>query len=739
MARQHRTSSIDRRHLLLGAGALATVPLLSGAPTSAQLAPPAIPPAPRDGTVDVLHGVSIPDPFRPLEDAARADVQAWISAMDTAAKTVLKDRPLHGRVMSFLNASGKYQRPFAPRRVGSRLFSLAFDGASEQARLDVTDAPSTTPPAKGAVEPAPRVLLDPGKFSDDGTSALANYFPDRFGNKIAYLITDAGGDASTLRIRDVRTGMDLNDKLEGCRFSSVAWLPDGNSFYYTRGALPTENPTWDRTGHLIFHHQLGYPQAADRMMFNFASRKNVFMWLRPSYSTNQLFIEANVGTSRKNGLWVAPIDNAGLAIRLVQMGRNEFWMVRNVGARIYAITDMDAPKRRLVSMTLGNPGTDGWKTIVPESDGVIDGAAMAGNRLLVRHFKDLAHKLTIYDLEGVKQHDVALGERSQLTFSSGERDVTQIHVSVSTPLQPGRVDKLNLLTGQTELHLASKAKHDLADMTVRTVFATSKDGTKIPVTLLHRPDLKLDGENRTLLYGYGGFGITERPGYRTLAAAWVRLGGVYAVAHIRGGGELGNTWHDGGSLANQQNGFDDFASVAEWLVAEKITTPKRLGIQGASNGGRLVLSSFVQRPELFGAVVCGVPVADMVRFDKHTWGISWKQEYGDVDKPEDFKLLYKLSPVHNIRAKLPNGAAYPPLLILTAENDQRVVPAHAYKFAAALKDAVPTAEVYVRTRRRGGHGNHNAYSLGQEYTADVVTFLTEKLGGPVLDLPKIDA
>jgi prolyl oligopeptidase len=471
-------------------------------------------------------------------------------------------------------------------------------------------------------------------------------------------------------------------------------------------------------------------------MFNFPQRKNVGMWLRPSYTTNQLFISARTGTDRKSGLWIAPMENAGLAIRLLGMGRAGLWVFRNAGAAIYAVTDLDAPKGRIIRMTLGNPAPDAWKTILPEGDGVIDHAIMASNRLLVRHFKNLGHTLTIYDAEGVKQHDVPLGERTMANFSSNaERDATQVHLSIGTRQQTGRVETLNLLTGKTELHLASKAKHDLADITVRTAFATAKDGAQIPVTLMHRPELKLDGENRTLLYGYGSYGITQWPGYSSLAAAWIRTGGVYAVAHIRGGGELGNAWHDAGRLGNKQTAYNDFASVAEWLVAEKITTAKRLGIYGASSGGRLVLGSFVQRAELFGAVVSGVPVADMLRFDKHTWGIAWKAEYGDVDKAEEFKWLFGHSPLHNIKP----GKAYPPLMILTADNDQRVVPAHSYKFAAALKDVVPGAEVYVRTRKKAGHGGYNAYSLSLEYVADIVTFLTAKLGGPVLDLPKIDA
>jgi prolyl oligopeptidase len=713
---------LDRRRLLLGGAA---VGLAARAGFAQVAAPDAIPPAPRDGSADTLHGVTVPDPFRPFEDPSRADVKAWIEAMDAQAKAALNGDPLHGKVMAFLSASGKYQRPFPSRRVGAREFNFAFDGSTEQPRLEVTDGPAAPS----------RVLLDPGKFAEDGTTALWGYFPDRFANKIAYLMTEAGGDATTLHIRDVRTGVDLNDKIDGCRFSSVVWLPDGQSFYYTRPPGASENAEWDRASHCIFHHQLGYPQSADRMIWRFPNRRNVHISLRSSYTTNQLFITAGIGTDRKNGMWIAPIDNAALAIRVVPMGRHSFFMIRNVQAQIYATTDLDAPKGRIVRMSLGGPNPEAWKTIVPEGDGVIDNAIISGGRLLVRRFKDLGHTVAIYDLEGSKLHDITFGERVSVAFQSGERDVTTVNASVSSRQQPGRVEKINLLTGKTELVSPSKAKHDLSDITVRTVFATSKDGTKIPVTLMHRPDMVADGENRTLLYGYGSYGITQQATYSPTAAAWVRLGGVYAVAHIRGGGENGNAWHEAARLGRKQTSYDDFAAAAEWLAAEKITRASRLGIHGGSSGGRLVLGCMVQRPTLYGAVVASVPVADMLRFDKHTWGVSWKVEYGDVDKAEEFKWLHAHSPLHNIKA----GVAYPPLLLLTADNDQRVVPAHTYKFAAALKEASPKTDVLVRTRRKAGHGQHNAYTRAQENSADVVTFMTGKLGGPVLDLPKIDA
>ena len=668
-----------RRQVLAGLGAVTIAPGLIGRTASAPMpiAGDAMPPAPRDATIDVLHGVSVPDPFRPFEDPSSLDCRAWIDAMDGAAKAALNDNPMHEQVGAFLRAVGKYSRPFTPHQLGGKYFSMAFDGTSEQARLEVREKLSDVP----------RALIDPLHLAADGTWSLWDYFPDRFANKVAYLIADA----TVLRIRDVRSGLDLNDRLEGCRFTSVAWLANGNSFYYSRPPLETEAADWDRKGHCIFHHQLGYPQVADRMVFRFPNRRNVHQWIRPSYATNQLLIHAHVGTDERNGLWIAPLENASLAIRVVPIGRYSFWVIRNLGPALYAITDLDAPKRRIVRATLGAPSPDSWKTIVPEGKGVIDGARLVRDKLVVRRLIDLGHTLSFYDLEGTKHADIPVAPRTAIFLGQVQRAATEMYISTSTHQRPG---------------------------------------TKIPVTLMHRKGLTMTGEHRTLLYGHGGFGISLWPVFSALPAAWIRLGGVYAVAHIRGGGEAGQSWHEQARGKNRQVAFDDFHAAAQLLIESQITRPDRLGIHGASNGGLLVL----QKPQLYGAVVAGVPVADMLRFPMHTFGLSWKPEYGDPDRPADFAWLKAYSPLHIVRP----GVGYPPLLILTADNDQRVVPAHAYKLAATLREISPESEVIVRTRRGAGHGAGNAYSESLEFQTDVVAFLAARLGGPIEELPRID-
>jgi prolyl oligopeptidase len=711
-------------------GLLGSAAAMAGAPAFAQPAPSQLggtdlgtSVAPSDSTVEILHGIRVEDPFRPLEDPSRADVQAWIAAEDRRARALLEGNPLHARVTAFLRASSGYPQMGGLRRVGRSFVSWAFDGTKEQRWLEI----------RNAVADPGRILIDPNTMGPGGSVSLWSFYPDRLATKIAYVTAENGGDAQVLRIRDMRTGLDLLDRLEGCRWTSVAWLPDGNSFYYVRPPLPSEPEDWDRSSHHLFYHQLGYPQAADRMVWRFPRRTNVFMTLRRSYATNQLMVSAGTGTDEKRGYWVGPLANASLLTMLVPIGLSSFWAFRNNLAAHYAVTEHNAPRGRIVRIIQGEPRPGGWQTIVPESEGVIDGATIKANRLIVRRFKDLGHQLAIYDLEGRKQADVEIAGTPRITFERGDGEDNELYVDVDDRLHPARIERLDVSTGRLETFHASKAPHNLADMQLRQVRAKSKDGTEVPITLVHRPDVTPDGSNRTLLYGYGGYGISQWPFYSSFAAAWLRLGGVYAVAVIRGGGEFGSAWHEGGRLAKQQNSLDDFAAAAEWLIANGITRRERLGIFGASNGGRLVLATMLQRPELFGAVVSGVPVADMVRFHKFTFGVAWKPEYGDPDKPDAFNWLMAYSPLHNVKS----GRSYPPLMILTADNDQRVAPAHAYKMAATLRAISPATEVHVRTRRGAGHGGGNAFSKSIEYQADIISFLVGKLGGPILELPRI--
>lgn len=720
----------SRRGLLgmLGAAgaAIAAPPAL--AQRLAGFAPPRqalLPLAPNDGTYDVLHGVRIEDPFRPLEDATRPDVQEWVAALDQEARGVLEGNPVHARVIDFLRAAGRYRRATGNRRLGSQLVARIVDGDSEQSWLAVRDS----------ADQEWRPLIDPNTMGSDGSVSLATYFVDRLSEKVAYLTTENGGDQQTLRIRDIRMGVDFVDRLVGCRFTSVVWLPDGRSFYYVRPPLPGERESLDRASHAIYMHRLGSLQSNDRLVWRVPKLTNVSLGLRAIYATNLLMVTARIGTDERIGVWAGPMLEPSDLKPMVPMGLASFNIVQSLGNTHYAITDHEAPRGRIVRVSQTDPKPSSWQTIVPESDALIDGATIVSSKLLVRSFKDLGHQLTIHDLEGRRESRVPVDGGSRIAFERGERSSPEILLDIDDRRRPMRQFRLNVLTARAVALPDEAPPHTLEDCEIHQLAAASPDGTEVPVSIMHLPGLKRNGENRTLLTGYGSYGLSQLPGYSGLAAAWIRLGGVYAVASIRGGSEYGREWHEAGRLERKPNALADFWAAAELLVQDGITRREKLGIYGASSGGRLVLGSLVNRPELFGAVVAGVPLVDMLRFHKHTFGIAWTQEYGNPDRPEDFKWLRALSPLHNIKP----GVVYPPLMILTADNDQRVVPSHSYKFAATLMRASPQSEVHVRTRRGAGHGAGNSLSKSIEFQADIVSFLSSRLGGPLRELPRLKA
>lgn len=679
--------------------------------------------APSDDTVDVLHGVRVPDPFRPLEDLTRADVRDWIAAEDAAARGVLLDDPLHARVRTFLQASLRYRRSAGQRRLGRELVSLVHDGLKERSWLEIG-------PISGD---GGRTLIDPNEIAPKGHLALGNYVPDRSQGRITYLTTENGGDEQTIRIRDVASGQDLPDVITGCRFTSIVWLPDGQSFYYTRPPRPEEDTLTHRTSLHVYHHVLGTPASNDRLVWRAEGHRGISLSLRSINGSRQLLVSGRIGTDDAHGIWVGPVEDPSRLRGVVAIGTAAFTPVHAVGGLLYALTDLGAPRGRIVRVLLADGSPEGWHTVVPEGNGVIDGAVMIGKRLIVRRFERLGHRLEIHDVDSGKVADVDIPGTVRIRIDRTERTASDMRVNVDDRRRPVRQMRLNIRTGSVIEIAGPKPPHTLEDAVIRQTEAVSEDGTHIPVTLMYLPGLAMNGTNRTLLYGYGSYGITQQPGYSSLAAAWVRLGGVYAVAAVRGGAEFGRTWHDGARQASKRNAVSDIVAAAEHLIASGMTSTPHLGCFGASSGGRLMLGAMVRRPDLFGAVAVGVPLVDMLRFHKHTFGASWKTEYGDPDRAADFAWLHALSPLHNIRA----GATYPPLLLLTGDNDQRVVPSHAYKFAATLRRASPGSVVLVRTRRDAGHGPGNATSKVIDYQSDIVTFLMSRLGGPVRELPQL--
>ena len=721
-----KAAVMSRRGALaqLGAAIVTTPFVLSRETVSPPTAKPdAFPLPPSDQTADILHGVRIPDPFRPLEDASRADVRAWVAFEDRRARDLLEVDPAHATVTRYIDESGRYLRTSNLRRMGGRTFAVTFDGLKQQSWLEVRSA---------AHEPGTPVI-DPNVMAADGSISLSGYFPDRSGTKVAYLTSQNGGDAQVLRVRDTRTGIDLPDLLDGCRWTTVAWLPDGRSFLYARPPRPGDPPEWDRSSQLLFRHHLFSSQSTDAMVWRLGEQRNVLMTLATSRATDQLHVTARIGTDGRNGFWAGPISDPARLETIVPMGLGSFRLINTLEKTHYAITTIDAPRGRVVKVDQADRRPEAWVTIVPQGPGVIDGATSVGNRLVVRRIENLGHKLEVVDLDGGSRLAIPGDDNVRIGFEIGATTDMEVSLDIEDRRRSRRRDRLNVVTGQRHTVQMSAAPY-VGDLVVRRLDAPSRDGTRVPITLMHRADMVADGAARTLLVGYGSYGVPQLPAYSHLAVAWVRMGGVYVVANVRGGGEYGNAWHDDGRRAKKQNTMDDFAAAAEWLAANSITRPDRLGIYGASSGGRLVLTSLMQRPDLFGAAVAAVPVADMLRFHKLTFGVAWTQEYGDPDTADDFTRLRAHSPLHNVKT----GAPYPPLLIVTGDNDQRVAPSHAWKMAATLRRANPAAQVWLRTREGSGHGAGNAYAKWIEYQADVVSFLMSRLGGPRHDLTSMD-
>jgi len=709
------------------AGGIATGVLAAAAPAmvpaASQAAPVPVPLPPLSDASDTFHGIVVPDPYRLLEETDRPDVKAWIEAQDRRGRAHLDSLPVRAPLRKLFDALLDYPRVSIPYRRGLRYFSYFHDGLANQRCLGVQRH-----------LPGPRqTLIDPNTLAEDGSMSLSAAVPDRLGQRVAYLLSEAGGDKQVMRIRDVEGNFDLRETLQYCKHTSIGWHPNGRGFFYSRYPGDNDPPAWDRKSQVVFYHRIGQPQSNDRVIFRLPKHRGVYLHVRISLETRLLKIVARVGTSEKMGYYIAPLDAPRNVTEIFPLGVAFFWPLESVGATHYALTDLDAPKGRLVRIDEADFKPDRWHTVIAESEQTLDFVKVFTNRLVVKHLDNLDSRISVRNLNGRVLSELDFGGPVRVWFGQQRRNDDHLLMQVDEQRRASRIEWLDLSSRKTTTFRPTAARHDLAWADVRRVSATSKDGTRVPISLIHRPGIALDGGNPTLLYAYGGFGIPLWPAYSETVAAWVRLGGVFALANIRGGGEFGQAWHDAGRLHNRQNAYDDFIASAEWLIDNNYTRPQRLGINGASNGGLLVLATMLQRPELFGAVVSNVPVADMLRFKHFTFGINWTPEYGDPANERDFRALMAYSPLHNVR----RDAKYPPLLVLTADNDERVVPAHAYKIVAAIQRQARGAEVYLKVERRAGHGFGNALPKLIDRATDTLSFLWDKLGGPVREFPDL--
>ncbi len=575
---------------------------------------------------------------------------------------------------------------------------------------------------------SPRVLIDPNGWSTDGTVALSGISVSDDGRYLAYGVAEAGSDWITWHVMDVATGKVLQDEVHWVKFSGTAWTKDGEGFFYGRYPQPDENAQFQSLNKnmKVYFHQVGTEQSSDVLVYE---RPEQPEWgFSPAVTDDGRYLVLTVwkGTDDRYQVLVRDLTRPYAApAALIDNFEAGYSLVGNVGSTFYFTTTLDAPRGRLIAIDLDHPARDGWKEIIPQTDNTLEDVSFVGNLFIARYLRDAYSEVKIFTPDGKTVREVKLDGLGSVSGFGGSRNDTETFYSFQSFATPPSVYRYDLVNGTSTPLFRPDVDVNPADYVVKQVFYQSKDGTRVPMFIAYRKGLRLNGKNPTLLYGYGGFNISETPGFSVSRLTWMQMGGVFALANIRGGGEYGEEWHKAGTKLQKQNVFDDFIAAAEWLIANRYTSKEKLAIQGGSNGGLLVGAVMTQRPDLFAAALPAVGVMDMLRFHLFTAGRFWVDDYGSSDDPEQFKALLAYSPYQNIR----KGIRYPATLITTADHDDRVVPGHSFKFAAALQEAqAGDAPVLIRIETRAGHGGGKPTSKRIEEAADLWAFLVENLG-----------
>ncbi len=675
------------------------------------------PDAPKSDTVDDYHGVKVPDPYRPLEDPDSDVTRAWVEAENVVTNAYLGSIPNRDAIRARITELWDYEKFSAPGKKGGRYFYVHNSGLQNQSVLYTLDS----------LDGAPRMLLDPNKLSADGTVALSGTVASDDGKKLAYGVAEAGSDWNTWKVRDVETGEDLDDTIEWVKFSSATWTPDNSAFFY--GRYPAPEPGQDLKGanyhQKVYLHRLGSPQDQDVLVWRDDENKE---WqASPSVSDDgkYLVLTLHKGTDAKYRVLYRPFDEHDAEpTHLVGDFDAEYDFLDNDGPVFWFKTNKDAERGKVVAIDTRDPRPENWAELIPEAAETLENVDVVGDRFIATYLKDAHTVVRVFDLSGKHIRDVDLPGLGTASGFRGKREDGETFYSFTSYTTPATIYRYDVETGESTVWREPALKFDPSAYETTQVFYTSKDGTRIPMFITAKKGLQRNGDNPTLLYGYGGFNIPLTPGFSPSNLTWLEMGGVYAVANLRGGGEYGESWHQGGTRTRKQNVFDDFIAAAEWLIAEKYTRTEKLGISGRSNGGLLVGACMTQRPDLFGACLPGVGVLDMLRFHKFTIGWAWIDDYGSSDDPEEFKALHAYSPLHNIKP----GTCYPPTMIVTADHDDRVVPAHSFKFAAALQAAQSCDNpVLIRIETRAGHGAGKPTAKIIEEAADQWAFLVKTL------------
>ena len=670
--------------------------------------------------VDEYHGVKVPDPYRWLEDDVREnkDVAAWVEAKNKEAFGYLETIPEREPIRKRLSELWNYEKFGSPFKAGGRFYYFHNSGLQNQSVLFTQDS----------LDDEPRVFMDPNTWSKDGTVALSGTQFSDDGRFVAYGVQEAGSDWRKWKIREIASGKDLDDELNWVKFNSPDWTSDGQGFFYARYPEPSGDAEFQalNLNMKVYYHRVGTRQDLDVLVYENPAEPSWGFQAEVTEDGRYLVITVWKGTDDKYRVIYKDLKEPyGLPTDLISNFDNEFTLIGNDGPVFFFKTDLEAPRRRVISIDIRKPDAQNWKEIIPQKEETLRDVGLVGNAFIAGYLKDAKTQVNIHSMKGDFIREVEFPGIGAASGFGGKRGDTDTFYSFSSFATPPSIYRYDILTGKSELFRQAEVKFNPDDYEVKQVFYESKDGTRVPMFLAYKKGLKLDGTNPTLLYGYGGFNIPLPPRFSISRVAWMEMGGVYAQANLRGGGEYGEKWHKAGTKLQKQNVFDDFIAAAEWLIESKYTSTPKLAIQGGSNGGLLVGACMTQRPDLFGACLPAVGVMDMLRFHKFTAGRFWVDDYGSSDNEDEFKALLKFSPYHNLK----DGVKYPATMVTTADTDDRVVPGHSFKFAARLQEAhTGDAPVLIRIETKAGHGAGKPTAKIIEELTDEWAFLVKNLG-----------
>lgn len=667
---------------------------------------------------DNYHGLEVKDPYRWLEDPDSDATKQWVQAQNEVTNGYLATIPARDRLKQRLTQLWDYEKYGIPFRRGDRYFYFKNDGLQNQSVLYTLKS----------LDEEGAVLLDPNTLSADGTVALAGLSISDDGQWLAYGLSTAGSDWVEYRVREISTGKDTADHLQWIKFSGASWTKDHQGFYYSRYDEPNEQTKLEDVNYYqkLYYHRLGTDQAEDTLIYHRPDQKEWGFSGGVTEDGKYLIISVWLGTDSKNLVFYQNLEQPdSKVIELIDEFTASYGVIDNDGDTLWVQTDLEAPRGKVIAINLNQPEPSNWQEIIPEAPETLESVGLLNNQFVADYLQDARSQIKIFSLDGSLVREVELPGIGSAGGFGGKRHDTETFYTFTSFTTPPTIYRYDMTTGTSKLFRRPQIDFNPEDYQTEQVFYPSQDGTKIPMFITYKKGIELDGNNPTYLYAYGGFNISLTPSFSISNLVWLEMGGIYAVPNLRGGGEYGEAWHQAGMKDQKQNVFDDFIAAGEWLIAQKYTSKSKLAIAGGSNGGLLVGACMTQRPDLFAAAIPAVGVLDMLRFHKFTIGWAWCAEYGSPDDAADFKTLYAYSPLHNLK----EGTAYPATMITTADHDDRVVPAHSFKFAAALQ-AAHTGDnpVLIRIETKAGHGAGKPTSKIIEEAADKWGFLMANLG-----------